>query len=417
MSKDKIVPAIIFISFFVGFIFGEDSLGGGRHDYLYHQKYFLKFLNEFIETFENYGLDLVNENVRNSPVFYMMFAYFLKIGLDLEHLKFANLLIIIPLIIFFNKCISTKYPNSINKNKLYLIAALFLSPTLRTLLIWPYPFIWGLTFFIISIYFYLKFEKNDNDLNKFKYSIYNIFFLALAAYFTPNFAVFSLYFFYKFYLEFKNSRKILALIILNIFLALPAIAFLISRDFYLFNSMVMGVDVFTRFNIANKIIIIISFIFLFFLPLVPKFSELKNHFTNLNNSYLNILLIGVFILLNIYFFDFIDNVGGGLFYQLSNIYLNNSLILYFVFLVSVLFFYAIGLCNFNNILIFITLIIYNMQFSIYYKYFDPLLLFIFLFLLKFKQPNFINLEKVSNRYVVFYVIFLGLNLAKGFIDY
>ena len=179
----------------------------------------------------------------------------------------------------------------------------------------------------------------------------------------------------------------------------------------------MGVDVFTRFNIANKIIIIISFIFLFFLPLVPKFSELKNHFTNLNNSYLNILLIGVFILLNIYFFDFIDNVGGGLFYQLSNIYLNNSLILYFVFLVSVLFFYAIGLCNFNNILIFITLIIYNMQFSIYYKYFDPLLLFIFLFLLKFKQPNFINLEKVSNRYVVFYVIFLGLNLAKGFIDY
>ena len=111
MSKDKIVPAIIFISFFVGFIFGEDSLGGGRHDYLYHQKYFLKFLNEFIETFENYGLDLANENVRNSPVFYMMFAYFLKIGLDLEHLKFANLLIIIPLIIFFNKCISTKYPN------------------------------------------------------------------------------------------------------------------------------------------------------------------------------------------------------------------------------------------------------------------------------------------------------------------
>ena len=43
MSKDKIVPAIIFISFFVGFIFGA-ILGGGRHDYLYHQKYFFKVL-------------------------------------------------------------------------------------------------------------------------------------------------------------------------------------------------------------------------------------------------------------------------------------------------------------------------------------------------------------------------------------
>ena len=136
----------------------------------------------------------------------MMFAYFLKIGLDLEHLKFANLLIIIPLIIFFNKCISTKYPNSINKNKLYLIAALFLSPTLRTLLIWPYPFIWGLTFFIISIYFYLKFERNDNDLNKFKYSIYNIF-SSFSSIFYSKFCSFFIIFFISFILNLKIQEK------------------------------------------------------------------------------------------------------------------------------------------------------------------------------------------------------------------
>ena len=179
----------------------------------------------------------------------------------------------------------------------------------------------------------------------------------------------------------------------------------------------MGVDIFTRFNIANKIIIIISFIFLFFLPLIPKFSELKKHITNLSNSYLNIFLISIFIMLNIYFFNFIDNVGGGLFYHLSNIYFNNSLLLYFVFFVSVFFFYAIGLYNFNNILIFITLIIYNMQFSIYYKYFDPLLVFVILFLFKFKQKNFINLKIVSDRYVFFYVIFLGLSISKLYINY
>ena len=117
---------------------------------------FLKFLNEFIETFENYGLDLANENVRNSPVFYMMFAYFLKIGLDLEHLKFANLLIIIPLIIFFNKCISTKYPNSINKNKLYLIAALFLSPTLRNIVNLALSVYMGINFFYYIDLFLFK---------------------------------------------------------------------------------------------------------------------------------------------------------------------------------------------------------------------------------------------------------------------
>jgi len=417
MTRDRIIPCLIFISFLFGFILGEDTLGGGWHDYIYHKKYFLKFYENFTETFNNWGMDLVNENVRNSPIFYIMHSQFLKVGLKVELIKYVNLAIIIPLVIFFYKCIDIKYQN-IDKNiKIYLTSILFLSPTVRTLLIWPYPFIWGLTFFVISIYFYLKFERSGNDLDKFKYSIYNISLLALAAYFTPNFAVFSIYFFYKFYLEYKSSKKILGIIILNIFLAFPALSFLISRDFYLFNSMVMGVDVSTRFNIANKIIIISSFIFLFFLPLVPRFSELKNYFTKLNSSYLSIFFLSIFIFANIYFFDFIDNVGGGLFYHLSNIILNNSFILYFVFLISVFFFYVIGLYNFNNILIFIILIFYNMQFSIYYKYFDPLLVFVILFLLKFKEDNFINLKIASDRYVIFYTIFLGLSISKLYMNY
>ena len=45
----------IFLSFIVGFIFGEDSLGGAKNDYLYHLNYFYKFSNNFYETFYNYG--------------------------------------------------------------------------------------------------------------------------------------------------------------------------------------------------------------------------------------------------------------------------------------------------------------------------------------------------------------------------
>ena len=204
MTKDKIIPFLILISFLFGFMYGEDTLGGGWHDYIYHKKYFLKFYENFYGTFNNWGMDLINENVRNSPIFYMMYSLFLKIGLEVELIKYVNLGIIIPLVIFFYKCIDMKYQSIDKTIKVYLTSILFLSPTIRTLLIWPYPFIWGLTFFIISVYFYLKFERNNNDLNKFKYSICNITFLALAAYFTPNFAVFSLYFFYKFYLEYKN---------------------------------------------------------------------------------------------------------------------------------------------------------------------------------------------------------------------
>ena len=40
MLKDKISLILILISFIIGFIVGEDTLGGGKHDYLYHAKYF-----------------------------------------------------------------------------------------------------------------------------------------------------------------------------------------------------------------------------------------------------------------------------------------------------------------------------------------------------------------------------------------
>ena len=198
MTKNNIIPFLIFISFVFGFVFGEDTLGGGKHDYLYHEKYFLKFYQDFKGTLNNFGSDLINENVRNSPVFYIIFSQFLKLGVSIEYLKFINLIILFPLIFFFYKCINIKYPKTSNDIKILLISILFLSPTIRTLLIWPYPFLWGLTFFIISIFFYLKFENKENYNEKFKLSLYNTSLVAMSAYFTPNFAVFSLFFFINF---------------------------------------------------------------------------------------------------------------------------------------------------------------------------------------------------------------------------
>jgi len=70
MLKNKFVPIIVFLSFIIGFIFGEDTLGSAKHDYLYHVKYFYNFSENFFNTFKNFGMDQVNENVRNSPIFF-----------------------------------------------------------------------------------------------------------------------------------------------------------------------------------------------------------------------------------------------------------------------------------------------------------------------------------------------------------
>ena len=105
MIKIGILPIAVLFSFLIGFFLGEDSLGGGKNDYLYHEKYFLSFAENFLYTFQNYGMDQINSNVRNSPLFYMIFSFFLKVGFDINHLKYLNMFIIFPLIFYFIKCI------------------------------------------------------------------------------------------------------------------------------------------------------------------------------------------------------------------------------------------------------------------------------------------------------------------------
>lgn len=417
MLKNKIFPLFVLLSFIIGFIFSEDTLGGGKNDYLYHEKYFVNFYNDFFTTLKNYGMDQANENVRNSPFFYIIFSLFLKMGFGIDGLKFINLIIIIPIIIFFNKCLNIKYKKISSSTKFYMLSLLLLSPTIRTLLIWPYPILWALCFFIVAVYFYLSFEETSNNTKKIQFAFYNVIFLALASYFTPNFAVFSLYFFYKYYLNFGNSKKTLSIILLNIFLALPAIYFLILKDFYLLNSDIYKVDPLTKYNLSNKIVIITTILFLFFLPLIPKLKDLKSILIKANYLDWKFFVTLLFIAINIYFYNFLESAGGGIFFHLSNILLNNSLIVYLIFAVSILLFYSLNLYNFNNILILFLLVLYNLQYSMYYKYFDPLVIFLILFLIKFSNNNLIKIELVAKKYVILYILFLSLNFAKAYIDY
>ena len=417
MLKDKILLVLILISFIVGLILGEDTRGGGKHDYLYHVKYFENFHLNFKETFLNYGSDQINDNVRNSPIFYIFFSLFLNLGLDTFGLKIINLFLLLPIFYFLNKCIDLKYPNTPLIIKLYFFSLLLLTPTNRTLFSCPYPLLWALAFFIISIYFYLKFEISINENKKMNFAYLNIICLASAAYFTPNFSVFSIYFFFKFYLNYKNSFKTLKIIFLNIFLSLPAIIFIISKDFYLFDSNVKYVSDIQKYNITNKIIIITSIIFIFILPLISNIQKIKEDsiFSNLI-SYKSFFLISFFII-NIYFFNFSENVGGGIIFRISNLLFDNSYFIFLIFGFSLLIFYFLRLFNLNNILLFSLLIIYNIQYEIYYKYFDPLIILLLFFLIKNEEKKFIKIDLIIKKYVLLYIVFLMLNFMKGYIDY
>ena len=406
-----IIPTLFLLSLFFSIFYGEDTLGGAKHDYFYHEKYFTLFAENFYKTFSEYGN---NFEVRNSPVFFIFFSFFVKFGIDIENLKYLNLLVIIPLSIFFIKCLNLKYNNIDKKTQAYLISILFLSPTIRSLCAWPYPLLWALCFFLISIFFFLKFQKSNSSKQKIKYSIFNVIFLTLSSYITPNFSVFALYFFYFFFKNFKFSKDFFLLVLINLILALPAIYFVILKDFYFLKNEVYSINNYIKYNPVNKIIIITSIIFFFFIPYISKenFTK-KNYKSKILDK--NILFMILFIFFNIYFFNFLKGAGGGIFFHLSQYLINSSLILFIVFICAILIFKSKKMFNLNNFLLFLILILYNPQFTIYYKYYDPLLYFLLLFLFKFHKIE--NLNLISKKFVMLYLFFLFINFGKSFITY
>jgi len=400
----------IFLSFIVGFIFVEDSLGGAKNDYFYHLNYFYKFSNNFYETFYNYGLNQTTESVRNSPVFYILGSLFLKVGLPISSLKLLGAIITLLICFTFYHCLIQKYGLQDRENFLLISSILLLSPTIRSLTFWPYPILIAIFFFLISIFFYLKFEQAQDRSKKLKYALLNTIFLACSAYFTPNYGIFLIFYVINFFNYFKYDYQIFLILFINFLISLPALIFISTHEFYLFNSEVFNISIIDKYNLSNKIIIITSYLFLFFIPFV----ELKNIKNKLSLEFdKKFYLIIIFILTNIYFFNFLPGAGGGIFIHLSNI-LNTNLIIHLIFILALYVFKINNFYNPNNLIIFTILIIYNLQYTIYYKYFDPLLLFIFLFLIKNIKPDFSSLKI---KLLFFYSMFLLLNIGKKLIDF
>ena len=271
MNFLKINKNILTLSVLIGFLtlifgsyIGEDALGGAKNDYLFHEKYIISFYQNFYDGFNEFGK---NYEVRNSPFFFIIASFFLKIGIELNYLKYLNLIIILPIIIFFIKSINLKFQNLSITSVTFLTSVIFLSPTVRSLAAWPYPLLYAICFFQISIFYFLKFHRGA-ETKRLKYCLLNIFFLALSAYFTPNFAVFSIFFLFYFFKNYKLSKETLLIIGVNLVLSLPAIYFLIIKDFYLFKHetehVISNYSIYDTLNISNKIIIISSILFFFF---------------------------------------------------------------------------------------------------------------------------------------------------------
>jgi len=325
----------LYLSLIFGFVFGEDFNGGAKSDFFT----IIKNAKLFILDYKYYLLNYDELLDRNSPIIVVIIAKLIEIGLEIPTIQLIFLHINLFLCVYFYKSLKIIFYDTDKLGLKYLSLIVFLSPTFRAISIWPHSRIIGLLFFTISLYYFLKFKFKKKN---FSYVLTNSFFLAIGSYFSPNFSIFALYFFIEYLIYYKLKKELFYYIIFSIFLAFPAFYYLFILDvFFIFTGGTPGSEEYLKnysviSYLSNKILIISSIIFFYLIPII--FTK-KEVWTKIKfDRYL--LLIFLFFILNIVFFDYkIEFTGGGIFFKFSNILFSNNIFFYLMAFVSFYFIY------------------------------------------------------------------------------
>lgn len=409
---DKNYYLIFFLSYLtiiVGFYFNEDSLGGAKHDYIYHLKFVSLFKeNNFIDGLKMFGGP--NYEVRNSPFFYIIYAFFDNY-FSLETLRKFNTIISLFIAIAFFKCLKIRFKNEKNLILSLISCFIFLSPTVRSLSVWPYPLLWGILFFIISLFYYLLFLESKETKKEIKYAILTSLFIILAAYIHPPLAVFNLFYLFNFYKHLKNSN-IFLIILINILFIIPAVIFLIENGIFFLKTSGADVGIGTTLNFFNKIIIISTIILYFIVPILNPLKLTKEIIYNLN--YKKIILFILITILFSFFFNYKFTIihGGGFVHKFSHMIFGNDIFLFVVFFISIICFYILFNNKINNYIIYLLIILSNIQYTIYNKYYDILIVILFFIIsdIDLKRRFF----KEGKTLFFFYFIYLFYYLITVF---
>jgi len=408
----NIIYLFLYFSLLVGFYFNEDFTLGYKADYSLHYQVIISSLEEdFFKTLLNFDKFLMS----HSPIYYIFFLFLEKISFNETISRLINLHICLLIPYFFYLCLKLKYKFQKENLKSLLPCLIFFSPYFRSSSFWIGSENLSLIFLLVSFYFFLKYESSkEKDLS---YIFLNALFVACAAYFRPVYALFSIYFFLRFYLDLKLSTKLLYYILTNILLSFPAIYYVFILDINFFIQHVNHEIELSRF--VNQFSITISIIFFYSIPfLLPN---IKNYFKLSFFKTENIILSIACLYLLIFYFNYSYVAGGGIFYKISLFIFDNNYLFYFFSLISLnvlfvtLFVNEKGKNKITDLVLFLTLIFLEPDRFFYNETYDPLLYFIIFLLIKNKiYLNFT--EELTNRKFVllnlFCISFYAFSILK-----
>ena len=396
----------LYLTLIIGFFFGENLNYGSYGDWVGGNREPIKdFSNNFTYTFLNFD----SYGHRHSPVYLIFLSFFFDLGLNLNQIRLVHLHLCISLIAIFYQCLRLIFI-SINNNHLFLLSLIiFLSPTFRSLAIWPDSRLPGLVFFVLTIYFFLKFKITNNI----RYTWYTCISLVVASYISPNFSVFFIYFFF-FFLKKVKFKELSFLIIFNFLASLPILYYIFILDV---NFLAAGKtpnlnneSINFSFNLSDKLMIISSIIFFHLSPIL-----IMDNFFNQFKNFLNkrfIILVSLVVCL-VYFFNYqLSYTGGGVFFILSNLLFDNNYLFYIGSIFFISFVLYIASLNLNNFSLLALLIISNIQNTIYHKYYEPMILIMFFTLIKY--PEVENLLKKKKNILYLYLLSFTYILMRVF---
>jgi hypothetical protein len=402
-KKKSLLYVFFIITIIISIFIGENSTGGAKGDALATQKY----IDAFIESNLNGFQYIIATPEVHFPFFYFLIGNLIKLfGVIFVKVFYIGISSLIPL--FFYKSISKVYQNQIDNNYLfYFSLILFLSPNLRSSAVWVTTDNLATLFFILSIYYFVLINNDKNKQAKLLYVYFCFIYLILASYIRPYYCLFYFYFSY-FLLNRINFVNIIYILIFKIILSLPAVVYI----FYLlkFRGSANLNETSTFFEVDyvyNYLVFSSLYLFYFFSFVFVNYKEF--YILNLKNQKKIIFILIIFFILLAYFYSIpLVNTGGGIFYKLSKI-VYIELFYIFSFLGSLLLF-LLNKNNLNNILLIIIVIFCFPFYRIVQKYYDPLILIVFLILINsnFVNSFFRNLTKFKLSFIYTYFLFFLL---------
>ena len=386
----------IFLSFFLGFYFHEDSSGGGKIDFIHIYKNFILF-----KTSSFFHLNWNIYESSSLPIYYLLIKYFIPLN-NVFIFKLFNFIFSLSVVFILYFAIKFRYNLKYHNINLFLISSLILlSPYYRT------SAFYGLEenicyFFLTTSAFFYYFPKKN-----FIFKVLTIFFACLCFYGRQHYAFFSIIIFFLLIdLNKIFSNKNIIIIILFFIFLIPSLYFFITWEGLTTpGAQIVRITKFQFENMLKIFSIIFIYIFPFFFLYVKKNCKLVI-------KYILILIILWFIFLLIFFNLPLtsETIGGGAFFKLYIIFNETSLLKIF-FLTSAFLglLSTVYICYKNYILaIYFSSMLFLFSFmDVFQEYFDPLT---YLVILLFADVKPFFLKEVSYKFsiLLFFYFFLFL---------